>query len=152
MTNIMDAATAERGRKFREKARSSLYDQPEIEDEQVVTPTPQPEPGQEPQPPAKGRVDENEPLTPEEKTYKKRYGDLRTLHQRDNEQKDKELKELRDQIETIKTSGTPGVPRSPDDIKHWMQDYPELAAAIIHIADEKAKDRLKDVTDKLAKV
>ncbi len=154
-TTLMERPDAAKAKAFREKARKNgLYTNPnDLDDEPVATPTPSEAPITNSDPtPAEGRVDDDANLTPEEKVYKKRYGDLRTLHQRDRDSYDKRIKELEGQIASLKNSGVTGLPKSAEEIKAWATEYPDLASAIAHIAEEKTKAQLSDLQAKIDRV
>ena len=139
---------------YREKARKNLYGNPnEDNDEQVATPTPGEAPaGNSSSTPNEGRVDDESNLTVEERVYKKRYGDLRTLHQRDKDSYDKRVKDLEVQVESLKQSGVTGLPKSAEEIKVWAQEFPDLASAISTIAEEKTRSQLSELQAKLDRV
>ena len=85
-------------------------------------------------------------LSREEKSFKKRYGDLR----RHMQAKEKEWKEA---IES-KDNSSVRPPSSDEDIEAWAKDHPEIAAIVETIADKKAsakfaqaEDRFKELDD-----
>lgn len=79
-----------------------------------------------------------EPRTPEEQTWKKRYGDLRSHTQ-------KQLNELKAQIETLKqqnaqvASNQVDLPASPEEVEEWSKKYPKVAAVFETLAIQKYK-------------
>jgi hypothetical protein len=84
---------------------------------------------------------EQEPeVTGEEKTFKKRYGDLR----RHMQEKDKEVQ---GQIDALKkqlveaTQKEIKLPKSEEDIDAWASQYPDVAAIVETIAIKKAKEQ-----------
>ena len=99
---------------------------------------------------------ETESLAPEEKTFKKRYGDLRRhAQQKEQELKDK-IRELEGQISTA-TKEAIKLPKSDDEIAAWTKEYPDVAKVIETIATKKAleldkgmEDRLKAIAEKEA--
>ena len=93
---------------------------------------------------------EQEPeVTGEEKTFKKRYGDLR----RHMQEKDKEVK---GQIDALKkqldeaTKKEIKLPKSEQDIEAWAEQYPDVAAIVETIAIKKAKEQ-SDIIEKRVK-
>ena len=74
--------------------------------------------------------DEN--LSREEKSFKKRYGDLRR-HMADKE------KEWKEQMES--TSAPLRAPSSDEDIEAWAEQYPDVAAIVETIASKKADEK-----------
>ena len=99
---------------------------------------------------------ETESLAPEEKTFKKRYGDLRRhSQQKEQELKDK-IRELEGQISTA-TKEAIKLPKSDDELAAWTKEYPDVAKVIETIATKKAleldkgmEDRLKAIAEKEA--
>jgi hypothetical protein len=99
---------------------------------------------------------ETESLAPEEKTFKKRYGDLRRhAQQKEQELKDK-IRDLEGQISTA-TKEAIKLPKSDDELAAWTKEYPDVAKVIETIATKKAleldkgmEDRLKAIAEKEA--
>jgi hypothetical protein len=74
-------------------------------------------------------------LSREEKSFKKRYGDLRRhMAEKEKEWKDK-LESATSQPESIRA------PKSDEDIEAWARKYPDVAAIVETIADKKASER-----------
>lgn len=132
------------------KARARPYSgRHRYEDDDTPAPTPTPEPvGQTPTS-EEGRDNEDEVLSPEEITYKKRYGDLRTLHQNDKREFDRTISTLQARVEQLETAGPATMPKSEQEVKAWMSEYPDLAATILHLTDTKIKERLSTVQTRL---
>ena len=83
--------------------------------------------------------DEN--LSREEKSFKKRYGDLRR-HMADKE------KEWKEQMES-KTSSPLRAPSSDEDIEAWAEKYPDVAAIVETIASKKADEKFAVAEERL---
>jgi len=90
--------------------------------------------------------EKEETLTAEEKTYKKRYGDLR-VHLNTLTEK---IKQLEAQSENSNTSLVP--PKSEEDVLAWMQKYPDVAAIVEAIADKKATERFAGAEERLSRI
>ena len=91
---------------------------------------------------------ETESLAPEEKTFKKRYGDLRRhAQQKEQELKDK-IRELEGQISTA-TKEAIKLPKSDDELAAWTKEYPDVAKVIETIATKKALELAKGMEDRL---
>lgn len=88
---------------------------------------------------------QEENLSAEEKTYKKRYGDLR-VHL--NAMTDK-VKELEARLDSG-TSATPSL-KSEADVQAWMSKYPDVAAIVEAIADKKAAERFAGAEERLSR-
>jgi len=89
-----------------------------------------------------------ETLSAEEKSFKKRYGDLR----RHMQQKEKEWDEKLESLQSSKGSITP--PKSDEDIEEWAKEYPDVAGIVETIATKKAQEmfdkadtRLKELSE-----
>ena len=84
--------------------------------------------------------EEAEPENAEEKTFKKRYSDLRRHQQQQAEELKKEIAVLRNQL-TEATKKEMKLPKSDEDIEQWATDYPDIAAIVETIAMKKASEQ-----------
>ena len=75
-----------------------------------------------------------EPVTAEERSFKKRYGDLR----RHVQQKEKEWNERLKALENKDKDVIP--PKSDEDLKEWADKYPDVASIVETIATKKAQE------------
>ena len=91
---------------------------------------------------------EKEPTTGEERTYKKRYDDLRLMQQRQAE----ELKTIKTQLENSKEQGIVRPPKSDQDIEAWAEQYPDVAAIVETIAEKKAQEKFSYAEDRLKQI
>ena len=83
---------------------------------------------------------EPEPENAEEKSFKKRYGDLR----RHQQEKEKELAAKIDALQSQLSEATKkeiNLPKSDEDIEAWAAKYPDVAAIVETIAIKKAKEQ-----------
>ena len=83
---------------------------------------------------------EPEPENAEEKSFKKRYGDLR----RHQQEKEKELAAKIDALQLQLSEATKkeiNLPKSDEDIEAWATKYPDVAAIVETIAIKKAKEQ-----------
>ena len=81
---------------------------------------------------------EPEPTSAEEKTFKKRYGDLR----RHAQQKEADLQSQIDQLRTQLDESTKKqikLPKSDEDIEAWAKEYPDVAGIL--------EDKLKQIDE-----
>lgn len=84
----------------------------------------------------------DEGLSREEKSFKKRYGDLR----RHMAEKEKEWKEsLEDHNNTVSLRA----PTSDEDIEAWAEKYPDVAAIVETIASKKADEKFAVAEERL---
>jgi len=83
---------------------------------------------------------EEEPKNAEEKTFKKRYSDLRRHQQQQSEEFKKEIESLKSQLSKAAQKEMK-LPKSDEDIEQWATDYPDIAAIVETIAMKKAKEQ-----------
>ena len=79
---------------------------------------------------------EEETLSAEEKSFKKRYGDLRRHMQEKEKEWDEKFKTFEKRLE--KESIVP--PKSDEDIEEWSKQYPDVAGIVETIAAKKAQE------------
>jgi len=79
---------------------------------------------------------EEETLSAEEKSFKKRYGDLRRHMQEKEKEWDDKFKAFEKRLE--KESIVP--PKSDEDIEEWSKEYPDVAGIVETIAAKKAQE------------
>ena len=92
-----------------------------------------------------------EPDDPEEKTFKKRYGDLRRHSQKQKQEYDEKLSTLESQLSEV-TKSQIQLPKSEEEIDAWSQEYPDVAAIIETIAIKKAKEQSQDLENKMQEI
>ena len=93
--------------------------------------------------------DEN--LSAEEKTFKKRYGDLRRHSQKVEDDLRKEVDELKALVQ--KTTETQmKLPARDEDIDAWARQYPDVYRIVESIALKKAKETQKSLEERMRKV
>jgi len=90
--------------------------------------------------------DEN--LSSEEKTYKKRYSDLRS-HQ--NKQAE-ELKAIKAQLNSAQERGDIRPPKSDEELEAWSRQYPDVAAIVERIAEKKAQEKFSGAESRLKEI
>jgi DNA repair exonuclease SbcCD ATPase subunit len=90
--------------------------------------------------------DEN--LNAEEKTFKKRYGDLRRHTQQLQEQHTNDIRKLQEQIESL-TKKQVKLPKSDEELEEWSEKYPDVAKIVETIATKKALEAREDVERRL---
>ena len=83
---------------------------------------------------------EAEPTSAEEKTFKKRYSDIRRHQQKQAEEFKAELAAMKSQLESA-TKKEMKLPKSDEDIEQWAADYPDVAAIVETIAMKKAREQ-----------
>jgi len=85
-------------------------------------------------------AEETEPTSAEEKTFKKRYSDLRRHQQKQAEEFKAELAAMKSQLEKA-TKKEMKLPKSDEDIETWAAEYPDVAAIVETIAMKKAAEQ-----------
>ena len=116
--------TNEEKRKMEEEELEQLMKEQKGEVEQEAAPEPE----------------EAEPTSAEEKTFKKRYSDLRRHQQKQAEEFKAELDAMKRQLEQA-TQKEMKLPKSDEDIEQWAADYPDVAAIVETIAMKKAREQ-----------
>jgi hypothetical protein len=94
-------------------------------------------------------VQEPEPKSAEEKTFKKRYGDLRRHSQQKEGELQTQIDALKKQLDES-TRKEISLPKSDEDIEAWAKDYPDVAAIVETIAIKKAREQT-ELLDKRVK-
>ena len=84
--------------------------------------------------------EEAEPTNAEEKTFKKRYSDLRRHQQQQAEDFKKEIETLKSQLSQAAQKEMK-LPKSDEDIETWAKEYPDVAAIVETIAMKKAREQ-----------
>ena len=91
---------------------------------------------------------EEEPTNAEEKTFKKRYSDLRRHQQKQAEEFKTELADLKRQLADA-TKKEMKLPKSDEDIEQWAADYPDVAAIVETIAMKKASEQSSALEERI---
>ena len=86
------------------------------------------------------KLEKEKPANAEEKTFKKRYGDLRRHTQQKEKDFQKQIDELKNQLDTA-TRKEMKLPKSDEDLETWAKEYPDVAAIVETIAIKKAKEQ-----------
>ena len=91
---------------------------------------------------------ETEPENAEERSFKKRYGDLRRHSQQQQTQLQKQVDELKQQLEKS-TSNQIKLPKSEEELAEWAKQYPDVAKIVETIAIKKAKEQTEALDQRL---
>jgi len=94
---------------------------------------------------------ETEPKNVEEKTFKKRYGDLRRHTQEKEKEFQTQLDELKNQLSKA-TKKEMKLPKSDEDISEWAKEYPDVAAIVETIATKKAREQSEDIAKRIKEI
>ena len=87
----------------------------------------------------------------EERTFKKRYGDLRRFSQKQKEDAEERIAKLEQQLEES-TKKHIQLPKTEYELSAWIKEYPDIAAVIETIAIKKADERSESVSKKLLEI
>ena len=90
--------------------------------------------------------EDDENLSREEKSFKKRYGDLR----RHMAEKEKDWNERFEKLEN--SGGTILPPKTDEDIDQWVSKYPDVASIVQTIATKKAQELFSKADTRLQKL
>jgi len=83
---------------------------------------------------------EEEPTNAEERSFKKRYGDLRRHQQSKEKEYEDRINALQQQL-TDSTKSEIKLPKSDEDIEAWAKKYPDVAGIVETIAIKKAREQ-----------
>ena len=83
---------------------------------------------------------EEEPTNAEERSFKKRYGDLRRHQQSKEKEYEDRINTLQQQL-TDSTKSEIKLPKSDEDIEAWAKQYPDVAGIVETIAIKKAREQ-----------
>ena len=95
--------------------------------------------------------EEPEPTSAEEKTFKKRYGDLRRHAQQKEADLQEQINQLKEQLDSA-TKKQIELPKSDEDIEAWAKQYPDVAGIVETIAIKKSKEQAKELEDRIQKI
>lgn len=97
------------------------------------------------------REERNKNLSPEEKTFKKRYGDLRRHSQKKEQEFQQQIDELKAQLEAS-TKKEIKYPKSEDELSAWMEKYPDVAKIVETIAMKKSVEQAAEFEDRFKEI
>jgi hypothetical protein len=95
--------------------------------------------------------DEEEPKNAEERTFKKRYGDLRRHSQEKENEFQKQLDDLKYQLEQS-TRKEIKLPKTEKELDEWAKEYPDVAKIVETIAIKKAKEQSEVIEKRLKEI
>ena len=95
--------------------------------------------------------EEQEPTSAEEKTFKKRYGDLRRHAQQKESDLQEQINQLKEQLDSA-TKKQIELPKSDEDIEAWTKKYPDVAGIVETIAIKKSKEQAQELESRIQKI
>ena len=105
------------------------------------------EPKEEKEVEPEAEVPEEEPTSKEEKTFKKRYGDLRSYMQKKEKEWEEKFQEL-----SSKLKETEQLPATEDEIKAWIDEHPTVSRIVQGIAEGIAKKQVDSIKTELGDI
>lgn len=96
------------------------------------------------------KQEEPEPENAEERSFKKRYGDLRRYSQKKEQDFQKQIDELKFQLDTA-TKKQIKLPKSEEELDEWTKEYPDVAKIVETIAIKKAQEQAQELEDRIKK-
>lgn len=94
---------------------------------------------------------DEEPSSAEEKSFKKRYGDLRRHTQKLQSDMQKQIDDLKVQLEQS-TKKQINLPKSEAELDAWAKEYPDVAKIVETIAIKKAQEQSKGLEDRMKQI
>ena len=94
---------------------------------------------------------ELEPTNAEEKSFKKRYGDLRRHMQEKEKSWEDKFNKLEIQLKDV-TRKEIKLPKSDEDIESWAAQYPDVAAIVETIAIKKAREQSEGLESRVKEI
>ena len=94
--------------------------------------------------------DNKEPESAEERSFKKRYGDLRKHQQQQQKAFEDKITNLERQLGEA-TKKEIKLPKTEEELETWAKEYPDVAAIVESIAIKKAREQSKGIEDKIKK-
>ena len=95
--------------------------------------------------------DSPEPESAEERTFKKRYGDLRRHAQKKEADFQEQINALKEQLEAS-TKKEIKYPKSEEELASWMEQYPDVAQIVETIAMKKAREQTTEFESKFKQI
>lgn len=89
-----------------------------------------------------------EPTSAEERSFKKRYGDLRRHTQKLQGDMQKQIDDLKAQLEQS-TREQIKLPKTEAELDEWTKEYPDVAKIVETIAIKKAQEQSKSLEDRM---
>lgn len=91
-------------------------------------------------------ISEEDNLDPEEKTFKKRYGDLRRHSTKQQEALQAKINELEEKLNSVAQTD---VPTNEEEIEHWAKTNPKAAAIVKALAKLESDKTASDLKKKM---
>lgn len=93
----------------------------------------------------------DEGLSAEEKSFKKRYGDLRRYSQKQLDEMQKKVDELTQQLNSA-TKQEMRLPKTQEELDAWAKEYPDVYKLVKTIAIQQAQEQTTGIEERLKKI
>jgi DNA repair exonuclease SbcCD ATPase subunit len=103
------------------------------------------------EPPAEAAEEDDSNLNAEEKTFKKRYGDLRRHSQKQQVDLQKQIDDLKEQLQKTAQKEIK-LPKSESELESWAAQYPDVYKIVETIAIKKAKEQQQGLEERMKRV
>jgi len=97
------------------------------------------------------RADDATPDTAEERSFKKRYGDLRRHQQEQKSDFEEQIKSLKSELKSTST-GNMELPSTEEEIAAWAGRYPQVANIMQTMALKAAKDQNETLSTRMKEI
>jgi hypothetical protein len=97
------------------------------------------------------KEDDATPSTAEERSFKKRYGDLRRHQQEQKSDYEEQIKSLQGELKSSAT-GEMELPSTEEEIAEWAGKYPQVANIMQTMALKAAKDQNEGLTSRMKEI
>jgi hypothetical protein len=94
---------------------------------------------------------ESEPETQEEKTFKKRYGDIRRHMATEKQEYESKIETLKGQLKNAANNKLI-LPKTDEEIDAWTNKYPDVAAIVQSIAEKKATEQSEHLDKRVKEI
>lgn len=100
---------------------------------------------------AEEKADDETPDTAEERSFKKRYGDLRRHQQEQKSDFEEQIKALKGELKATST-GDMELPSTEEEIAAWAGKYPQVANIMQTMALKAAKDQNETLSSRMKEI
>ena len=97
------------------------------------------------------KSDNETPDTAEERSFKKRYGDLRRHQQEQKSDFEEQIKSLKSELKSTST-GDMELPSTEEEIADWASKYPQVANIMQTMALKAAKDQNETLSSRMKEI
>lgn len=91
------------------------------------------------------------PLSKEEETFKKRYGDLRAHSQRKENELNKRIEALEARLNGGANDKQP-LPKTREEVQAWMAKYPDVAGIVLSLIDDRSGGKSEELEARLRQI